>query len=188
VVAAQSIPVVVAAGVRNSGKTAAVSALVERLQRRGVRVTGFVQPGIFEDGLKVGFAVRDLATGEEAVLARVAPERQGDHGTSYLFDDAGFTLARRALGRASPGDLVVVDELGPVELRGQGHMPAVQRALGVPGLAGLVVVVRSQLVPALLAALPVGDASVVEVTDQECAGMLLEALHRVCGGLPGRDA
>ena len=164
VVVAAATAVIVATGRPGSGKTTAVMSVAGRLRRSGCRVVGFVQPARIVDGQKVGFAVHDLATGEETDLARLVSRSEGEHGTRFRFQPEGFAFAERALGRARGGDLLLVDELGPLELRGQGHMRAVQRALSVPELRGVVLVVRTQLVPALLAAFRVDDAVVVEVT------------------------
>jgi len=61
---------------------------------------------------------------------------------------------------------LVVDELGPVELRGQGHMPALRQALALRPPRVLILVVRRHLVPALLAALSATDAYVVDVESE----------------------
>jgi nucleoside-triphosphatase THEP1 len=156
---------VVVTGPPGGGKTRAATELAGRLRDHGVAVAGFVQPGEVEKHRKVAFAVRDVATGEEAVLARRDPREEGDFGTRFRFFDVGFDLARKALERAQPGSILIVDELGPVELRGDGHMPAVRRAVSQAGLAGAVIVVRRTLVPALLAALDATDAVVVDVEE-----------------------
>jgi len=157
------VRMVIVTGPTDGGKTEAVLALGERLQSGGVPVAGFVQIGERESGRKVGFKLRDIATGEEAELAVHAERKDGDFGTRFRFLDEGFQLGREALARVQPGGVVIVDELGPVELRGAGHMPAVQRAIKAPAIAGAVVVVRRPLVPALLAALEASDAVVVDV-------------------------
>jgi nucleoside-triphosphatase THEP1/energy-coupling factor transporter transmembrane protein EcfT len=159
------VRVVVVTGPSNGGKTGTVIAAAERLRSGGVPVAGFVQPGEFEAGSKVGFRLRDLASGGEATLAIERGRGEGDFGTRFHFTDEGFALGRGALSRAAPGAVVIVDELGPVELRGHGHMPAVRRALAVPGLLGAIIVVRRNLVPALLAELEASDATVIDVED-----------------------
>ncbi len=159
------VRVVVVTGPSNGGKTETVTAVVERLTKEGVPAAGFVQPGVFEDGRKVGFRLRDVATGEEAPLATRGERSDGDFGTRFQFSEEGFRLGREALSRTVSESVVIVDELGPVELRGQGHMPAVRRALAVPDLLGAVIVVRRALVPSLLAELDASDAVVVDVED-----------------------
>jgi hypothetical protein len=73
---------------------------------------------------------------------------------------------------------VIVDELGPVELRGAGHMPGVRKALGTPGIVGFVVVVRRSLIPSFLAALDVSDAVIVDVGEmgEGAADAIVDAL------------
>lgn len=155
--------VVVVAGPGDSGKTGVVTAVADRLQTVGVHAVGFVQPGEIFEGRKVGFRLRDLATGEEVPLASLGERDDGDFGTRFRFSEEGFDLGREALSRAAPGSIVIVDELGPIELRGQGHMPAVRRALAVADLGGAVIVVRRSLVPSLLAELDASDAVVIDV-------------------------
>lgn len=156
---------VVVTGAPDGGKTAAVVQLAENLAERGVAVSGFAQMGVFDGGQKVGFKVLDLASHDEAGLARLAGRKGGEFGTRFVFSDEGFALGRTALERAAPGGVVIVDELGPVELRGGGHMPAVERAMSLPGLAGAVIVVRRSLVPSLLATLDATDAVVLDIDD-----------------------
>jgi nucleoside-triphosphatase len=178
VIEAAAVPVIVATGAPGSGKTTAVMAAARRFQSAGGRLAGFVQPARMSGERKTGFDVRDLATGEAELFAEDVGKRQGDFGTRFRFRKEGFALAARALGRARGGDLLVVDEMGPLELRGQGHLRAVQRALRTPGLRGAVIVVRRQLVPALLAELDADDAEVVEVTAEGGEQALDAALRK----------
>ncbi|PWB77736.1 MAG: hypothetical protein C3F15_02740 [Holophagae bacterium] len=171
-------PVVVVTGAPGSGKTAAVEAAVGVMRSRGCAVVGIVQPGVFSHGRKVGFMVRDLATGTEAALAERVERGRGEHGTPFRFAREGLDLARRALGRVAPGSVLVVDEVGPIELRGDGHMPALRRAIATPGLSAVVLVVRRQLVPSLLAALVTTDVTIVDLEEAPET-----AVDRIAGAL-----
>jgi nucleoside-triphosphatase len=159
-------PVIVLTGRPGSGKTTTLERIIDSLVGEGCDVAGLIQPGEFRDGAKVGFRVRDLQTGEEAPLARRTTRESGQHGTGFKFDEAGLDLARRALASVPEGAVLVVDELGPVELRGQGHMPALRQALASRPPRVLILVVRRHLVPALLAALSATDAHVVDVESE----------------------
>jgi nucleoside-triphosphatase THEP1 len=160
-----AVRVVVVTGPGDGGKTGAVVAAVDRLARDGVQMAGFVQPGEYEGDQKIGFRIRDVASGDDAPLATLGDRSRGDFGTRFRFSEQGFRLGREALQRAAPGRVVIVDELGPVELRGRGHMPAVHRALATPELLGAIVVVRRTLVPSLLAELDACDAVVIDVEE-----------------------
>ena len=177
--------VVVVTGAPGSGKTTAVLDAAEAVRGAGCRVVGFAQPGFFRDGEKVGFLLRDVATGEEGELARRVDRSVGEHGTAFRFSPAGLELARRALKSAGTGDLLVLDELGPLELRGRGHMPAVRQALRAARPKAVVVVVRRHLVPSLLAALQVDDAVIVDVTAADGRKALLTELEAAVRTGPG---
>jgi nucleoside-triphosphatase THEP1 len=171
---------IIVTGPTGSGKTPLVALVADELIARGVPIAGFLQPAIVEDGEKVGFSVRNLRTGETVELARRAAPGDGAFGTSFEFSDEGFELGRRALKDVPSGAIVILDELGPVELRGGGHWPAVARALETTELAGLVVVVRRTLVPALVEALDAGDVVIVDLeeVDDDPVKKIVEAVGK----------
>jgi nucleoside-triphosphatase THEP1 len=169
--------VVVVTGRPGAGKTPAIRAAVEVLAARRVPVAGFVQIPVFEAGDKGGYRVRDAASGEERTLAVKVGDVRGQDGTPFRFEAAGFAFARRTVERVAPGAVLVLDELGPVELRGGGHMPAVRRALAQPGIAAVLATVRPALIPAFLAQLAAPSAVIVNVEGApDPPAALLEAL------------
>jgi nucleoside-triphosphatase THEP1 len=115
---------------------------------------------------------------------KVGDER-GEHGTPFRFEPAGFAFARAALARATAGSVLILDELGPVELRGGGHMPAVRRALARPGLAAVVATVRPALIPSFLSQLAIPSAAIVDVG--ELAEPVAALLDRLGPALPPAD-
>jgi hypothetical protein len=81
--------------------------------------------------------------------------------------------------------VLILDELGPVELRGGGHMPAVRRALRRRGLAAVLATVRPALIPSLLSQLAVPSVVIVDVERADHpVSAVLDALRPV---LPPAD-
>jgi len=154
---------IVVTGPSGAGKTPTVIAAARALSGRGVGVGGFVQLAAFSAGKKVGFTIRDLTSDEEHPLATRVALGEGDHGTGYRFDPGGFALARRSLERAPVDGVLVVDEIGPVELRGAGHMPSLRRAIKRKRPVVCLLSVRRALIPALLARLAAPSVTVVDV-------------------------
>ena len=89
-------------------------------------------------GAKVGFEAVDVGSGERWPLARTDQELGGPRVGPYSFDSAGLARALRVLRRAAtagtgatnrrnsavPCDLLMVDEIGPLELeQGEGFAP-----------------------------------------------------------------
>jgi nucleoside-triphosphatase len=112
-----------------AGKTTAARRLVGILRERGVPVRGFLTEEIRDGGRRVGFAVTAVG-GHRAVLAHVnldGPPRVGKYGV----DLAAFErVALPALADPGTGDVVVIDELGKMELASAAFRDAVQRLLG----------------------------------------------------------
>lgn len=111
------------------GKTTVAEQLVDRFRQQGVTVGGFVTAEIRDDGQRVGFRLR-TADGDEATLAHVdypGPPNVGRYGVDL---EALERLGLPALDQ--PADVLVVDELGPMELASQAFTDAVRRLFDDP--------------------------------------------------------
>ncbi len=162
-------PVVVVVGRSGTGKTPLLLRCATVLAERGYPLYGFVQPALTANGQKTGFEVLDLRTGRRAPLARRVGLERGQHATPFQFQGEGFALARAALAAGPSRALLVVDELGPVELRGGGHWPAVRWALSHRAPAALLIGMRRQLLAAFLAELGAEAVTVVDVEAGDAA-------------------
>jgi nucleoside-triphosphatase THEP1 len=159
-VAPRAAPVVVVTGERGSGKTTLAAAAVELLRAEGVRVGGILAPGSFRDGARFSFDLVDLGGGARRPLA-CREARDGWQGEgSFWVDPAALALGRGALA-TDRADAVVLDEVGPWELRGAGWAPEldVLLARAVP----LLLVVRRECLEAVAARWPLAGATVFDV-------------------------
>ncbi len=120
------------------GKTTCVMRTAELLRGRGLRVGGMVTLEQRAAGRRVGFKVIDLETGAEDWLARAGVEGPVRVGRYAVFlenlERVGVAAVRRCVGAC---DVVVVDEIGPMELKSRAFREAVWEALdsGTPVLA-----------------------------------------------------
>lgn len=80
----------------------------------------------------------------------------------WIFIPGGLARAAAIIRRASPADLLVVDEFGRLELEGGGVRAALDEALGVPGRRAIIVV-RGELRAAFRAAYPAAGAKAYDV-------------------------
>jgi nucleoside-triphosphatase len=86
---------------------------------------------IREDGKRVGFQVEDIRSHEVGVLAQLNGKSLGAAVGRYAvnlidLDRVGVIAIKRAVNDA---DVVVVDEIGPMELKSQEFILAVESAL-----------------------------------------------------------
>jgi nucleoside-triphosphatase len=113
------------------GKTTCLLAVLAALR---LPAGGFVTEEIRERGARVGFALRTL-DGRWATLAHVDRRglpRVGKYGVSLdALDEVGVPALRAAL---AAGRLVVVDEIGKMEMASPAFREAVEAALRGPGV------------------------------------------------------
>lgn len=120
-------------GAPGSGKSTLVARVVAAVP---LSVGGMVTAEIRKCGRRVGFSVRDLATGQEGILAHLHLEDGPPFGKYRLnlrdLEEIGVRAIERALAER---ELVVIDEVGPMELQSPAFIAAVQSALrGAPNL------------------------------------------------------
>ena len=114
-----------------SGKTTVVARLAELLAERRVEVRGFVTHELRERGRRVGFEVETI-DGENATLAHVGfpgPPRVGRYGVDL---EAFERVALPALAKPPRHGVVVIDELGKMELASERFREAVSRLFDGP--------------------------------------------------------
>lgn len=114
-----------------AGKTTAARSLLQALHERGIPVRGFTTEELRERGRRAGFAVESV-DGDRAVLAHVrfsGPPRVGRYGVDL---EAFERVALPALEDVGRHAVVVIDELGKMELASAAFRRAVDRLLEGP--------------------------------------------------------
>jgi nucleoside-triphosphatase THEP1 len=165
-------PAVIVTGERGTGKTTLATAAVERLRASGLRVGGVLAPGAFRDGKRFSFDVVDVASGARVPLACREPRPGWTDEGSFWVALEGLTLGRAALS-AEGADVMVVDEVGPWELRGSGWSAELDAL--VQGDVPLLLTVRRECVPAAVSRWRL-DGAVVFVVGEAQPERIAEAL------------
>jgi len=115
------------------GKTTVVKTTADLLSHRGLKVGGMTSNEIREHGVRTGFTVEDIVTHEQGTLAdsseNIGP-RVGKYKVNLMdLERIGGGAIKRALQEA---DVVIVDELGPMELHSLQFIQLVHEALASP--------------------------------------------------------
>lgn len=148
-------PLWVISGEIGAGKTTLCRALAGLARAAGWDVAGLLSPGVFEAGQKTAIEAEDLRSGARRLLASNEPRAGFDLAFGrWYFDCAVLDWGNHVLAQSAPCDLLLVDELGPLEmLRGQGFTAA-QAALAGGRYRLGIAVVRPALVKTFSALLP----------------------------------
>ncbi len=139
--------IVILSGESGSGKTTICTRVVALARVRGLGVAGVLTPARLADGCKVGLDVEDIHTGQRHPLAERIGGTDGPATESWHFHADGLAWGVAILRCAKPCDLLVIDEMGPLELaRGQGWTVGLDLLRGSHYRLALVVV-RPALLP-----------------------------------------
>ncbi len=128
------------------GKTTVVMSVADRVRAQGLLVGGIICPEVRAGGRRIGFDIIDLMEGRRGILSRVCSAdftgpRVGKYCVSVSdAESVGVAAIENALRRA---DLVIMDEVGPMELKVPALKQAMFKALGSRKPVVAVVHVRS---------------------------------------------
>jgi len=117
----QKKKVYIVTGETGEGKTRFLQELTKILNDKNIIAGGILAPRIMEGTTTTGYDIIDIRSGDRAPFLRVTnPEISGiDKFTRF---DEGYQLGLRALDPANNAEssVMVIDEAGPLELRGEG--------------------------------------------------------------------
>ncbi len=111
------------------GKTTVLLRIVDELKKRNLLVDGFISREFREHGRRVGFKIISLSDGRVGWLAHVrqpAGPRIGKYKVCIEdLESIGVEAILRAIDRA---DVIIIDEIGPMELLSRRFRRAVYEA------------------------------------------------------------
>lgn len=156
-------------GERQVGKTTVSRQVAELARGLGYGPAGVLAPALLdEDGLPVAYHALMVADGEQRLLAQANGNLGSPRTGRYSFDaDVFVWVIGRLRGAISRGcDLLIIDEIGPLELeQGRGLAPILSDLSG-GRLPPLLLVVRSELAGRLQKWLPGIPFRTVTVTQE----------------------
>lgn len=125
-------------GGRGSSKTRWCLAVREAAHGAGLDIAGVISPPVYADGGKAAIDIMDARTA----------------GLGWRFDAAALAWGDGLLENAPACDLLLVDELGPLEFRGEGGFRHGFAAVEARRYRLALVVVRPELLAAAIARWP----------------------------------
>ena len=155
--------VFIVTGTIGEGKTAWLAKLSGLLKERGARVGGILALRIVEEDRTTGYDVSDISTGTRTPFLRhTGSETMGLD--RFTIDDAGYDAGKNALHPESnrDKDVVIVDEAGPLELRGLGWSERLVWLLNETS-AILIIAVRKNLMEAVTEKFGLAGSRVIDV-------------------------
>lgn len=164
--------VIITGGVQ-TGKSTLAAALVAFLKAENVSIAGILATGLWKNDRRQGFDLTDLATGTTTSLARRVDIAQNTAITPFEFFETGMLAGEKALDakRTANAAMIMVDEVGKLELMGQGWAPFMSSVV-FNSRAVHVWVVREDLVRDVCARWSLDRFEIVHVDDKDALDRL----------------
>ncbi|MEZ5070417.1 MAG: nucleoside-triphosphatase [Bacteroidales bacterium] len=104
------------------GKSNLAAVLAAALQKKGHSVAGILCPSRIRDGIRIGYDLQLLPSDERTPFVRNHPEPGWQSFRRFYFHPEGFLRGTEETLRAvnDRPDLIILDEVGPLELEGKG--------------------------------------------------------------------
>jgi nucleoside-triphosphatase THEP1 len=171
-------PMYIISGQREVGKTSFLSRLYRQALVENIDVAGVISPAVFEEGKKIGIDLLDPRTGERKRLANLRhQEETGIFTERWAFDSQIMQWGNDLLACSVPSDLLIVDELGPIELeQGKGWQNGIW-ALNQNACKAALVVIRPELIETALKLWPQAQTLVIgETSDTQQVELTLQII------------
>ncbi|TVQ85641.1 MAG: DUF2478 domain-containing protein [Bacteroidetes bacterium] len=176
-------PVFILTGRINQGKTSMTREIVSELKKKGLTVNGFLTFGNTNDSKRNAYFIRDINTDREEYLCSTRIDKQKTSYGRFYFEKKGISAGNKTIEQSlkTPTDLLVIDELGPMEINNQGWAPAIEKVVKQNSTAQFWVV-REKLVKPMMRKWNIGDIIVFEL-ESDSAGYIADT---ITGKLKGR--
>jgi nucleoside-triphosphatase THEP1 len=119
-------------GTVGCGKTSFLRRLLSFLNADGVEVSGFFAARVFDADTLAGYDLIEIAILRRHPFLRMTEEAGRERVGPFFVDPAGTAKAAEIIRLSPPSSLLVIDEIGPLELQDKGHWPAVAPLLDDP--------------------------------------------------------
>jgi nucleoside-triphosphatase THEP1 len=145
----------VLSGPVHGGKTTFLERSLARWAACGLPFGGYLSVAVTGASGATGYDLLELKTGRRHPYLRREGKPDAERIGPFFFVPETLELARSIIREADPRELLVVDEVGPLELLGGGLWPALREALSRPGMRCLLVARKEILEDFVVAIAPV---------------------------------
>jgi nucleoside-triphosphatase THEP1 len=159
----------------HSGKTTLLKKVVRELKEQKYRIDGFLSEAVREKEETVGYDLFDLKKERTIPLIRRTGKKEWQKIGSYFFIPQGLEEAEKIILQGKEADILVVDEVGPLELSGRGYWPALKQVVFHP-LNNFLLVMRINIVKDFLAMLGKSEVKIFDIKNKGIFAQLIEEI------------
>ena len=170
--------VILVTGDTGDGKSTLLAELAILFKSRNIQSGGIISPAVFENGVKSGYELINVATSQKKRLSQTQKE-DGlvNVGRFYFFND-GISFGKAALTVANNqnSQIVFIDEIGAWELQGQGWAESLNELILRCDMP-VILAVNTKLVDQVIESWQLHSPLIIEVKNPSSAETIQEILQ-----------
>ena len=164
----------------NSGKTTFLKRIVEELKSQKFTIDGFLSEAILQNQEKTGYDLLELRSGKSIPLIRKSGRQEWQKVGPFFFIPEGLSWAKEIILRSREAEILVVDEIGPLELSGKGFWPVLEKVIFHRVQKFLFVLRRSALEDFLRSVAKI-KVKIFDLEEEEVFSRLIEEIKKPAG-------
>lgn len=170
-------------GETGEGKTTLLQKLTTVLKEKGIRVGGVLAPRIMEGDMTTGYDIADIRSGDRIPFLRHINREITSGVERFTQMEEGYKAGLKALDPDNNRDsiMMVIDEVGPLELRGEGWAGRISALLNINEWQ-IILVVRKSLVDKVISKFGIEDPAIYEVGSGDYSRILNEIINTAENG------
>ncbi|RLD65397.1 MAG: hypothetical protein DRI84_06895 [Bacteroidetes bacterium] len=175
-----SLPsIIIISGNIQEGKTTFVEKVIHRLSRKNVAVAGFLSKVIYHENERTGYQLQDLRSDKSELLCTTALHSDWKQYGKFYFNPKGQKVGLGILENIpDSSDLIVIDEIGPLELGGDGWALAIEKLVHQSSRP-MIWVVREHLVQKIIRKWTIGETYTFLLNESPRAEEVEEVILKV---------
>ncbi len=140
-----------------------------------MQLRGFLSLSLRERGERTGYDLHLLPGGPDLPFLRLTGSEDWERVGPFFAVPLTLRKARSIISKSGPGELLIVDEVGPLELGGEGFWPALEEVFARPS-GDVLLVVRSESLGRFLSRVKAFAPAVIDIKEPEASARLKQAL------------
>jgi len=163
----------------HSGKTTLLKNTLSSLKKQNLTIDGYISEALWEKKEFLGYNLFDLKSRQSHSFIRKEGKEQWEKIGPFFFLPETMDLAKKIIHRSQKADLCVVDEVGPLELKGKGVWPALNDAL-ILFKPHFLLIVRGSILDRFLGEIHTNDVVVYNIEQKITPSLMAEFILQNC--------
>jgi nucleoside-triphosphatase THEP1 len=160
-----------------SGKTSLIQKLIMKFKQHNFTISGIYSTRILENEMTTGYDVVDISTQKtEKFLRMFGNDNQPRIGKFYIYSE-GLKMGNAAL-IDNPAQLVIIDEIGKLELEGKGWNESLQQLIN-DSKSYLLLSIREEVVGEIIEKFGITPEIIFNTSEQNSSDLLLLVLDEM---------